>query len=336
MKWYEGVNNSNDVVISSRVRLARNLNDYAFPSRLDSEDSKKAALCIRQALDVNFPEALDFNEITSQHAKKLLLEEHFVSPDFCTDSHLYRALMTNQDKTLAVMINEEDHVRIQAIYPGFNLDCAYKTANEADDALNKGTNIAFDENLGFLTSCPTNLGTGMRASVMLHLPAMKRAGYIKSLINLMNKVGLCVRGLYGEGTEAVGCLYQLSNQITLGISETDTLDKLKNAVSQIVDKERELRSKLLTNASPEITDTLWRSYGTLKYAYKMTTTEAAQLISNVKLASDCGIIPELRDVNLVKLLIEIMPAHIIEKFSDAADSTERRDKYRADIIKQAL
>ncbi len=336
MKWYDGVNSTNDVVISSRVRLARNLKDYPFPARMDTQTSQKAALSIRQAFDTNYPEKLEFSEITSAQNKKLLVEEHFVSPDFCSDSQLYRALITNADKSLAVMVNEEDHVRIQSILPGFDLDNAYKIADEADNALNRGTSIAFDENLGFLTSCPTNLGTGMRASVMLHLPAMREAGYIKSIVNLMNKVGLCVRGLYGEGSEAVGDLYQLSNQITLGISEVDTIEKLKNAANQIVDKERQLRSKMFTNASSEHLDMLWRSYGTLKYAYKISTSEAARLISNIKLASDCGIIPELKNINLIKLLIEIMPAHISEKFSDASISPEKRDKYRADIIKHTL
>lgn len=336
MKWYDGVKNTDDVVISSRVRLARNLKDYPFPTRLDADTSKKVALSVRQAMDANYPEKLDFSEMNSLADKTALLEEHFVSPDFCSESQLYRALITNKEQTLSIMVNEEDHVRIQAIYPGFDIEKAYETADEADNALNRGVSIAFDDNLGFLTSCPTNLGTGMRASVMLHLPAMSACGYIKSIVNLMNKVGLCVRGLYGEGSEAIGCLYQLSNQITLGITEADTIEKLKNAVNQIVEKERELRRRMFTNASPELLDSMWRSYGILKYSYKIDTSEAAKLISNVRLASSCGIINECSNVNFIKLMIEIMPAHISEIFSDAKDSPEKRDKHRADIIRQAL
>ena len=335
MKWYDGIKNTDDVVISSRVRLARNLAEFPFPSRLDNEASKRVALSVRQALDSNYPEKLNFVEMNNSSDKAVLLEEHLISPDFCSESKLYRALITDESSNLAIMVNEEDHIRIQAIYPGLMLDEAFKKANQADDAIMKGVKPAFDDNLGFLTACPTNLGTGLRASVMLHLPAMSACGYIKSLINLMTKVGLCVRGLYGEGSEAVGCLYQLSNQVTLGISENDTIDKLKSAINQIVAKERELRSKMLSDSPSELTDSLWRSYGTLKYAYRMDTSEAAKLISNVRLASSCGVISECRNVNFIKLLFEIMPAHITQRFPDASDAA-KRDKYRADIVKETL
>ncbi len=336
MKWFENVKSTDDVVISSRVRLARNLADYPFPSRLDKETSKKAAFAIKAAFESNYPEKLEFCQINNDIDTKMLVEEHLASPDFCNETQLFRALICDADKNLAVMVNEEDHVRIQAIYEGFNLDKAYRIADEADNALCKGTQVAFDESLGFLTACPTNLGTGMRASVMLHLPALSASGYIKSIVSLMNKIGLCVRGLYGEGSEAQGALYQLSNQITLGISEKDTIEKLKNAVNQIVEKERQLRSNMFRDASPEALDTLWRSYGTLKYAYKLDTAEASRLISNVRLAASCGIIPEAKCINFIKLLIDISPAHVVNKFSDAQNSPAKRDKYRADIIRQAL
>ncbi len=335
MKWYEKLNPSDDVVISSRVRLARNLENYPFPTKLDPETSKKAAFAIRQAFDADFPEKLEFSEMNSNALKSCLLEEHMISPDFCAESDLYRALMTDSEGTLSIMINEEDHVRIQAIFPGLSLDEAYSRADGADDALNKGAKIAFDEKLGFLTSCPTNLGTGMRASVMLHLPAMSACGYIKSLVNLMTKVGLCVRGLYGEGSEAVGCMYQLSNQITLGISENETLEKLKSAVAQIADKERELRAKMFEKASDELSDDLWRSYGTLKYARRIDTAEAAKLISNLMLAASSGTISECRGINFAELLINIMPGHI-EKIYENAKDTASRDKCRADFIRKTL
>lgn len=333
MKWYDRIENTDDVVISSRIRLARNLSDFAFPGRLDADSSKKVALSVKQALENAFSDKLLFTEMNKNSEKNILVEEHVISPDFAEETQIYRALACDEENSLAVMINEEDHVRIQAILPGFKLDEAYEKANEADDAIIKGCNIAYDEKLGFLTSCPTNLGTGLRASVMLHLPALSALGYIKSIVSLMNKIGLTVRGIYGEGSDARANMYQLSNQVTLGISEEDTISKLKSAVMQIVEREREMRKKLLENNSGEIYDKLWRSFGTLKYARSIDTIEASKLISNVRLAQVCGIIPEIKDKNLIKLLFEIMPSHILARFSDA-DGAHTRDKYRADLIRQ--
>lgn len=332
-KWYDKIENTDDVVISSRVRLARNLADFAFPSRLDEDTSKKIVLSVKQALENEYGDAVVFSTMNRGESKGVLVEEHVISPDFAQDSDICRGLVSDKDNSLAVMINEEDHVRIQAILPGFRLDEAYKKADKADNAVIKGCNVAFDEKLGFLTSCPTNLGTGLRASVMLHLPALSAFGYIKSIVGLMNKIGLTVRGIYGEGSEARADMYQLSNQVTLGISEEDTLSKLKSAVRQIVEREREMRKKLLENNLGEAYDKLWRSYGTLRFARRIDTDEASKLISNVRLAQVCGIIPEIKAKNLVKLLFEIMPAHIVERFPEATD-TQLRDKYRADLIRQ--
>lgn len=333
MKWYDKISDSDDVVISSRVRLARNLEEFAFPWRLDEDSSKKVALSVKQALENAYGDKLVFTEINRNTPNELLVEEHIISPDFAENKNIYRALVSNEDNSVAVMINEEDHVRIQTMLPGFNLEAAYKSANEIDDAIIRGCNVAYDEKYGFLTSCPTNLGTGMRASVMLHLPALGAYGYIKSIVSLMNKIGLTVRGIYGEGSDARANMYQLSNQVTLGISEEDTIAKLKSAVLQIVDREREMRKKLLSDTRSEIYDKLWRSYGTLKYARRIDTSEASKLISNVRLAQVCGIIPEIKDKNLIKLLFEIMPSHIISRFPDSQD-TDMRDKYRADLIRQ--
>lgn len=333
-KWYEDIKNTDDVVVSTRVRLARNLSQYAFPNRMDKETSKKAALEIKDALCENYGEKLETVEMKSCSQKSCLVEEHIISPDFSIDNELYRLLVTDQNGNLAVMINEEDHIRIQAIFSGFMIEKAYETANRADDAISKGTKIAFNEKLGYLTSCPTNLGTGMRVSVMLHLPALSAYGYIKNTIASLNKIGLTVRGIYGEGSDAQGNLYQVSNEVTLGISETDTIEKLKGAVNHVVEREREMRRKMLEgDASKNLSDTLWRSYGTLRYARKIDTAESAKLISNVRLAASCGIISECKDKNLIKLLFEVMPNHIASRFQDAVNP-DMRDKYRADIIRQ--
>lgn len=335
MKWYEQNGNGHDVVISSRVRLARNLEEYPFSSKLDNAGSKEIVNKVTEALKKAVPDM----EVTAVNtvgvSKNVLVEDHLISPDFCKESELEKVLITGCGGNLAVMVNEEDHIRIQAIFSGFELDKAYETANSADDALNEGARIAFDESLGYLTACPTNLGTGLRASVMLHLPAMCAYGYIKNLSELMTKIGLTVRGIFGEGSDGKACMYQLSNQITLGISEKDAIEKLKNAVNQIISKERELRKKLSERKDSELADKLWRSYGTLKYARRLDTAEAARLISNVRLGAVCGIIPECKDINFAALLFEIMPAHIRDKFSDA-DTPEKRDMYRASLIREKL
>ncbi len=335
MKWYDEITANDDVVISTRVRLARNIKETPFPQRLDNDLSKRVALSVKQALDSNYHEKLTYTEIDKSSIKKSLVEEHVISPEFAEENGIYKALITDESGNLSIMINEEDHIRIQAIYGGFNLDKAFEKANEADDAISKGCDIAFDEKLGYLTSCPTNLGTGMRVSAMLHLPAITAFGYMKSLVGLMNKIGLTVRGMYGEGSDSMGNMYQISNRVTLGISEEDTLAKMKNAIENIVQREREARKKLFEASEGENLDKLWRSYGTLKFARKIDTAEATKLISNVRLAQSCKIISESSDKNLVKLMFEIMPNHIAERFPDAVNSS-KRDKYRADIIREYL
>ena len=336
MKWYEINGNGHDVVISSRVRLARNLEDFPFTPKLDAETSEKIAEKVVSALKTGLGEELTVTDMRdSDTPKRLLLEDHLVSPDFCADSPLARFLVTDSSGSLAVMINEEDHVRIQSIYPGFALEKAYETASHTDDVLAESVSLAFDETLGFLTACPTNLGTGLRASVMLHLPAMSAYGYIKSLAALMTKIGLTVRGMYGEGSEALGCLYQLSNQITLGISETDAIEKLEGAVKQIVAKERELRAQMLSDKNGDTADKLWRSFGTLKYARKLDPAEAARLISNVRFGAVCGVIPEAENINLIKLMFSVMPAHIRAAFPDTS-TPEKRDVRRADYVRSVF
>lgn len=336
MKWYEIQGNGHDVVISSRVRLARNLEDFPFTPKLDAATSEAIAQKTVEALRVGLGEELVVYDMRAPETRKrLLLEDHLVSPDFCTETPLKRLLVTDKSGSLAVMINEEDHVRIQAIVPGFDLEKAYETASRADDALAESVTLAFDETLGYLTACPTNLGTGLRASVMLHLPALSAYGYIKSLAALMTKIGLTVRGMYGEGSEALGCLYQLSNQVTLGISEKDAIEKLTGAVKQIVAKERELRTQMLADKNGDTADKLWRSFGTLRYARKLDTAEAARLISNVRFGAVCGVIPEAESINLISLLFSVMPAHILQKYPDAK-TPEKRDECRADYVRRVF
>ena len=337
MKWYINSGVDSDVVVSSRIRLARNLDELPFPNSMDRESSEKVIDAVRSALEKYGNESFHYLDMekVSRLETSVLLEDHLVSREFCEQSGTHKMLITDETSNLAVMLNEEDHIRIQTIYAGFAINEAYERANAIDDCITKGVNLAFDETLGYLTSCPTNLGTGLRASVMLHLPAISASGYIKSLISLMTKIGLTVRGLYGEYSEAKGQLYQLSNQVTLGICEKDTLEKLTSAVLQIAAKERELRKTLSLEENISFQDKLWRSYGVLVSARKMTADEAAELISNVRLGAQSGIIPALAEKNLIKLLIEIMPAHMIERNNEASDS-DIRDKLRADYIREKM
>lgn len=337
MKWYINSGTDSDVVVSSRVRLARNLADIPFPASMDPASSIKVITLVREAVEKYGEERFNFIDMdkVAKLTPAVLLEDHIISREFCEQNGRHKLLITDDANNLAVMVNEEDHIRIQAIYPGFALEEAYRRADAIDDVITKGVNFAFDETLGYLTSCPTNLGTGLRASVMLHLPAISATGGMKSLVNLMTKIGLTVRGLYGEFSEAKGHLYQLSNQVTLGISEKDTLEKLTSAAQQIVMKERELRQKLLLEENLTFQDKLWRSYGVLSTARKLSADEAAELISNVRLATESGMMKELTDKNLIKLLIEIMPAHMVERNVDALDS-EIRDKLRADYIREKI
>ncbi len=334
MKWYNDKRACDGIVISSRIRLARNLADYPFPSKCTDAQLSEVCSAVKAALEKGACERFNYIAMSSLSnvEKSLLVEDHMASPDFCDGKSAGRMLITDEQSTASVMVNEEDHLRIQAIAPGLDLEGAYKRASDIDDAISDGTNIAFDEKFGYLTACPTNLGTGMRASVMLHLPAMTYLGKIGSVMNLMTKIGLTVRGLYGEGSSADGCLYQISNQITLGIGEKDAIEKLTSAVTQIAENEKNLREALLSGGGVDFEDSIFRSFGILKYARKLSSVEFLKLWSDVKFGVDAGVITELSGVNLTKLLVEVMPAHIMQKY-EGLEKPAARDIKRAEIVR---
>ncbi len=337
MKWYYGKASSEGVVLSSRVRLARNLENYPFPKKCSPETKKEICQKIKNTVEQLACERFNYINMEEQSVidKNVLLEDHLVSREFCEGDCVGKLLITDEQNTLSVMVNEEDHLRIQSIMPGLDIEGAYERANYIDDIICQGENVAFDEKLGYLTSCPTNLGTGMRASVMLHLPALTSCGQIKNLVGLMTKIGLTVRGLYGEGSEAEGCLYQVSNQITLGVSEKDAIEKLTSAVGQIVERERQLRETLLSGGGLDFEDSICRSYGILRYAKKLSSKEFLKLWSDVKFGVESGVIRDIHDINLTRMLVEVMPAHILAKYPEAAQSS-KRDEKRAEMIKNYL
>ena len=335
MIWYKE-QTDNDIVVSTRVRLARNLSKYPFPNAMDSEALKNAREEIENAvMNSNSTLAKDFTVYHMDKAddvtKQMLAEKHLISPDLLKKKE--SSVLINKDESMSVMLMEEDHLRMQVIMGGFKLDEAYETASKVDDVIDENVQYAFDADFGYLTSCPTNTGTGLRASVMMHLPALTMTNSIQRIASSASGFGIAVRGMYGEGSKAYGSLYQISNQVTLGLSEKEIIEKVKNIVNQIAEHENQARKKLIENNKDYIEDKLWRSYGTLKYARSVSSQEAKALISDVLMGKNMGIIKI--DNNLIELMIMVEPAYI-EHMEQKRLSPEERDKKRAELIRKNL
>lgn len=328
---------SSNVVISTRVRLARNLKDYPFPCRLNVQGREKVIDKVKDALkNSNSPIADEFafikmSELSPQQSVSLV-EKRLVSPEFISDTD-GRALMLSKDESLSIMINEEDHIRLQVITEGLSLEEAYDTADRLDTLLDENLDFAFDKKLGYLTQCPTNLGTGMRASVMLHLPALEKSRAISRIAGNLSKLGLTIRGAHGEGTEPKGALYQLSNQVTLGISEKAAIENLKNITQQLITQENQARERLC--GSIEIQDAVSRSLGVLRSALVITHDEALQLLSNVRLGIASGQIDNISTQTIDKLMLEVEPATLTVNSKQNLSANER-DIERAKLLRQAL
>ena len=336
MKWYSGIE-CNGIILSTRVRLARNVRGYPFASKLSPEQKSAMIADVNDTFEKFGLERYNYIDIgtKSSHDKKILVEEHIISSEFAEMPPSEKGLLiTDESGNVSVMVGEEDHIRIQVIQAGGEIKEAYSCAEKIDDMLSKGLEFSFDKKLGYLTCCPSNTGTGMRISCMLHLPMLSRNNYIKSVFEYCSRLGLTVRGFYGEGSKAEGEIYQISNQITLGISEEETIKRLEEAVKIIASKEQNLRDQL-KNAPEIVNDKLWRSYGILSYARSVSSGEFLNLWSDCMLAKDCGIIPELQKINMIRLLIGCMPAHVADGISNGQDASER-DIYRAQIIRLEL
>ena len=326
-----------NVVISTRVRLARNLKDYPFPCKLSAQGREEVIEKVRDAVqNGNSVLAKDFSFIKMSaldpRQSVSLVEKRLVSPEFISDT-AGRALLLSSDESLSVMINEEDHIRLQVITKGLTLDEAYDTADKLDTLLDERLEFAFDEKLGYLTQCPTNLGTGMRASVMLHLPALEKSRAVSRIAGNLSKLGLTIRGAHGEGTEPKGALYQLSNQVTLGISEQAAIENLKNITSQLVAQEEQARERLCR--SVEVQDAVARSLGILRYAKVMTHDEALKLLSNVRLGVVSGQITDVDTAVIDRLMTEVEPATLSVRANKNLTPQER-DLERARLIQQEL
>lgn len=334
MAWYNTSGNDFDTVLSSRVRFARNIAGYPFAPDLPEKSAEKIISDVCKVYDGKDFKRIDFEKLSGAEAASYV-EKHYVSPEFTAVKGPH-TLLLNEGTGTAIMICEEDHVRLQSILPGLALEDAYRTACEYDDMLDKELDIAYDERLGYLTHCPTNLGTGMRASVMMFLPALTMTGKINALAIQLSKIGLTMRGLFGEGTESKGNLYQISNQVTLGISEEETLKKLGDIVAQINEQERKLRTTLRSENSDWLCDRIMRAEGTLKYAHMLSSSEFTELFSDIRLGIALGIIHDIDYMTLSSLLVEIMPATLTLSLDKKPKTEAERDRARAAHVKNVL
>ncbi|MEZ0536194.1 protein arginine kinase [Caldicellulosiruptoraceae bacterium PP1] len=325
-----------EIVLSSRVRLARNLSDVPFTQKMNDYDASVVINKVKDVLNNNksriykFLEIQDLNKIK----KQVLIERHLISPNLAS-SKIKSAVAIDESETISIMINEEDHLRIQALYQGSNIEKAWQDANEVDDILEKNLPFAYDEMWGYLTSCPTNVGTGLRASFMLHLPALTLLGYMKNITETITKLGITVRGFYGEGSEIIGNLYQISNQITLGQTEEDIIQNLISITNQIIEQEKQARRKIFEENKIALEDRIYRSYGILKYARSISSNEALRLLSDVRLGIDLGIIKETT-IEKTNILINFVQPAILQEYYAREMTPIERDIARADIIKRTL
>ena len=331
--WYTTHAPEDDIAVSTRIRLARNLSGLPFPARMTPEQRKELNLKVKNAVlqsNTPFAKSLKYIDMADVPQTEIaaMVERHIISPEFAEES-ADRAIIISADESISIMIGEEDHVRIQVILGGLQLEKAYDTAEQLDSLLYNELHFAFDRSLGFLTECPTNLGTGLRASVMLHLPVTESNGEISSIAETVGKIGFTVRGMYGEGSKASASMYQVSNQITLGISEKNAIDNLKIITAQLIDKERKARNSL---NKIKLEDMCFRALGTLQNCRILSSEEMMNLLSRIKLGISMGIIKT--DVLPIKLFIEGQPNMLMKKYGQL--EPEERDIYRAAFMRDAL
>src|SRR5437660_9257591 len=327
----------NRIVLSSRVRLARNLRGLAFPGWAKKVERIKALELIRPAVESltvmagAFSESMDNLTVLD---KNILVERHLISREHAAKS-AGSGLVLNREESLCVMINEEDHLRMQALRPGLQLKQAWHAIDQADTLLEKKLDYAFSSEIGYLTACPTNLGTGIRVSAMLHLPGLVLAEQINQIIQAVNKLGLAVRGLYGEGTEALGNVFQVSNQMTLGEAESDIVERLEKVLAQIIEHEENARGSLLEKKPKMVFNHIGRAYGTLANAHSITSKETMNLLSLMRLGIDLGMFPGAERALVDELFIVTQPAHLQKQFTEKL-SAEERDVLRADMLRGRL
>lgn len=339
VNWLKGEGKEKDIVLSSRVRLARNIENIKFPHLMTYEESQYVMETIKNTV-INNENSINKNynffkiESLTPLERSVFVERHVISPDLLEKPKI-SAFLLREDEKVSILINEEDHIRIQTLVPGFNLEKGWEISSQIDDIIEANTKYAFDEKFGFLTSCPTNVGTGLRASVMVHLPGLVLTSTINQVLQAVSRIGLTVRGLYGEGSTALGNLFQISNQVTLGESEEEIIQKLKDIVLQIISKERHAMLNLLNNRKIEIEDKVYRSLGILQNSRIINSKESMELLSNVRMGINMNIIKDI-DLNTINsLMIETQPASI-QSLSMNDLTPAERDVKRAEIIRNRI
>lgn len=338
-KWYEEPVVDEGIVISTRIRLARNLKKYPFSPKLSEQEAKTMALEVQSAI-INDRNPLHsifayIDVLSLAESEKLrMMEEHSISPVLLNKKQACGVLL-NDTETISILVNEEDHIRIQVVQAGDQLDAAWDTANKIDDLIEESLEYAFDEAFGYLTACPTNVGTGMRASYMVHLPALEKTDQIPGIVQGVGKFGMTVRGIYGEGSKAMGAIYQISNQVTLGASEEEILSSLKNVLQTVMQQEKRLREKLLAEKHLDLEDMAGRSYGILTNAKKLGAQEAMEHLSNLRMGYLWGLCGEAArpQTNLCTLMMGIQPGSLQSR-SEASLSPEERDRNRAAYLRE--
>jgi protein arginine kinase len=336
-EWLSPHGGDHPIVISSRVRLARNLAKLPFPGwakkteRIRILDEIKPEVDGLEQMQGSFSEQL--NELSAVE-KQVLVERHLISREHAAKG-IGSAVVINPTQTLSIMVNEEDHLRMQSISSGLDLQRTFSAIDGIDSALEAHLDFAFDSDLGYLTACPTNVGTGMRASAMVHLPGLVLSEQINQVVNSVNKIGLAVRGLYGEGTEAMGNLFQVSNQTTLGENENQIIDRLNKVIETLIQRENQARENLLATKRTMLMDQVGRAYGILTHAYSVSSKEALNLLSVMRLGIDLGFFPEEGRVLINSLLMETQPAHLQHQ-SQQKLAAEERDSLRSDIVRAKL
>jgi len=329
-KWFETAGNDSDIVISTRVRLARNLKDVPFPARMNETQAADVFARISGALEPEGYSSCHFE--TADDVQRLALAERRLASRELAAGKLPRGIVVNGDESVCVMVNEEDHVRIQVMGSGLCVEQCLKQARQVDNLLDQKVGFAFHEQLGYLTACPTNLGCGLRMSVMLHLPAMTESGGMRNVVATADKLGLTIRGMYGEGTRAEGAVYQISNALSFGRDEADMAQRLVAAVGRIIEAERALRAKVYAQNRPYFEDRVYRAAALLRNARLLSSQEALGLISDMRFGAGC--VENISTAVLDALMWEIQPANITLKGENktAAD----RDQTRATVVRERL
>lgn len=336
-EWLKGEGPNADIVISSRARIARNVKGYPFYHWAGKREKEEVLSIAKDAINSSkymkgslFVKIADIDEVDRQ----FLVERHLMSREHALQD-VSKGLAVDEKEIISIMINEEDHIRAQAMQSSFKLMETWRVLDALEDELEDNIEFAYSDRWGFLTACPTNIGTGLRASVMLHLPALAMTGHIGRVLQAISKLGVTARGLFGEGTEASGNFFQISNQVTLGHSEEDIIDNIEKLINQVIGREQSARDYLASRNKPALFDRIWRAYGTLQSARIITSDETIRLLSLIRLGVDMGVIKDIDRKTLNELFIMTQPAHL-QKMEGSSLSATERDIKRADLIREKL